>query len=296
VFHHDLTANATTNLLVCDGCANASLSADGMLAAYETQPQNGNSKDIYTRDLRTGETKLISVGWGGTRGGNANSTSPLLTPDGRFIVFASVASNLIENDTNGASDIFVRDRLLGTTMLVSLNRAGTGPGNSASSKPVLGPDGRTVVFQSFASDLVAGDFNDRRDVFVLKLGGIDSDHDGMDDDWEMAYFGTLARDGTGDFDGDGMTDLQEFLAGTDPTNRGSVLRVMTLTSLNGGGTAILWSAVAGRTYRVQFKDNVEEGGWIDVPGDVVAVTTTGSKVDTIPAGAGRRFYRVLLVP
>ena len=144
--------------------------------------------------------------------------------------------------------------------------------------------------------MVTGDFNDRRDVFVLKLGGIDSDHDGMDDDWEMAYFGTLARDGTGDFDGDGMTDLQEFLAGTDPTNRGSVLRVMTLTSVNGGGTAILWSAVAGRTYRAQFKDNVEEVGWTDVPGDVVAVTSTGSKVDAIPAGAGRRFYRVLLVP
>ncbi len=296
VFLHDLTAGAATNLLVCDNCANVSLSADGMLAAYETQPGYGMSKDIYTKDLRTGETKLISVGWGGAGGGNASSTSPLLTPDGRFVVFASLASNLVENDTNGASDIFVRDRLLGTTMLVSLNRAGTGPGNSASSKPVLGPDGRTVVFQSFASDLVAGDFNDRRDVFVLKLGGIDSDHDGMDDDWEMAYFGTLARDGTGDFDGDGLTDLQEFLAGTDPTNRGSVLRVMTLTSVNGGGTAILWSAVAGRTYRVQFKDNVEEGSWTDVPGDVVAVTTTGSKVDTIPAGAGRRFYRVLLVP
>src|SRR5207245_10734441 len=119
-------------------------------------------------------------------------------------------------------------------------------------KLVLGPDGRTRVSQIFASDLVAVDFNDRRDVFVLKLGGIDADHDGMDDDWEMAYFGTLARDGTGDFDGDGMTDLQEFLAGTDPTNGGSVLRVMTLTSVRGVGTAILWSAVEGRAYRVQL--------------------------------------------
>src|SRR5260370_18505648 len=47
---------------------------------------------------------------------------------------------------------------------------------------------------------------------------------------------------TGDFDGDGVTDLQEFLAGTDPTNRGSVLRVMTLTCVYGGSAAILWSA------------------------------------------------------
>ncbi len=100
---------------------------------------------------------------------------------------------------------------------------------------------------------------------------------------------------TGDFDGDGVTDLQEFLAGTDPTNRGSVLRVMTLTCVNGGGAAILWSAVAGRTYCLQFKDNVEAGDWTDLPGDVVAVTATGSKIDTTPAGADRRFYRVLLL-
>jgi hypothetical protein len=60
---------------------------------------------------------------------------------------------------------------------------------------------------------------------VLRLG---LDGDGMDDDWEMAHFGTLDRDGTGDFDGDGHTDLEEFLAGTDPTNSGSILRAMLL--------------------------------------------------------------------
>src|SRR5260370_34792861 len=105
---------------------------------------------------------MVGEVWVGTRWGNSISTSPLLTPDGRFVVFASLASNLIVNDTNGASDIFVRDRLLGTTMLVSLNRAGTGPGNSASTTPVLGPDARTAGFQRCAGDLVAGDFNARR--------------------------------------------------------------------------------------------------------------------------------------
>ncbi len=247
VFLHDLIAGATTNLLVCDGCANVSLSADGMLAAYETRAQNGNSKDIYTRDLRTGETKLISVGWGGTRGGNANSTSPLLTPDGRFVVFASLASNLVENDTNGASDIFVRDRLLGTTMLVSLNRAGTGPGNSASSKPVLGPDGRTVVFQSFASDLIAGDYNDKRDVFVLRLA-----------------------------DGE--------------------LRVLTLTSVGSGTTTVLWSAVPGKSYQVQFKNEIDDPNWTTLPSIVTASGTTAATVDNSGGFPSHRFYRVVLVP
>ena len=67
-----------------------------------------------------------------------------------------------------------------------------------------------------ASDLVDGDYNDAADVFVLHLGGPDTDGDGLEDDWEMAYFNTLTRDGSGDYDGDGLTDKEELVAGTDP--------------------------------------------------------------------------------
>src|SRR5207244_9334622 len=127
-------------------------------------------------------------------------------------------------------------------------------------------------FQSFASDLIAGDFNERRDIFVLHLGGTDSDGDGLDDDWEMTYFGDLSRDGRGDFDRDGQTDREEFLAGTNPTNDASLLRVLTLMGLNGGSARLLWSAVPGRTYRVQFKDSVSDPQWTDLSGDITATT------------------------
>ena len=53
---------------------------------------------------------------------------------------------------------------------------------------------------------------------------VDSDHDGLPDDWEMKYFGTLDRDGTGDYDGDGISDLDEYRNGTDP-RRPDVLRL-----------------------------------------------------------------------
>ena len=56
------------------------------------------------------------------------------------------------------------------------------------------------------------------------------DGDGLDDDWEVAYFNDLSRDGAGDFDGDGANDADEFRAGTDPTNTGSVLRVISITT------------------------------------------------------------------
>ena len=158
-----------TGALVCAGCDNPSLSADGRLVAYE-MTNAGSPREIFVEDLQSGTNRLISINRLGAGGGNGDSTSPLLSWDGRFVVFASKASDLVDNDTNNASDIFVRDLFLGTTMLVSVNWQGSASGNSASTKPVLAADGRTVLFQSFASDLVPGDYNYRRDVFVVDLG------------------------------------------------------------------------------------------------------------------------------
>jgi Tol biopolymer transport system component len=283
-----------TNLVVCAGCDNPSLSGDGRLIAFEMADGAG-VKQIVMTDLQTGLTNLISRNRLGAGGGNADSTSPLLSWDGRFVVFASKASDLVDNDTNNASDIFVRDLALGTTMALTLNLSGDGTGNGPSTKPTLAADGRTVAFQSFASDLIAGDYNYLRDVFILRLGGPDTDKDGMDDDWEMAYFGTLDRDGTGDFDHDSQTDLQEFLAGTDPTNQGSVLRAITLTPLGLGGTRVIWNASPGKKYQVQFRDELAASGWQTLPGMVVIANgTTASLTDNSSAQASHRFYRVLL--
>jgi Tol biopolymer transport system component len=280
--------------LVCTDCANPSISADGRIVVYETPISGGFQRDIIVKDLFSGVTNLISVNRLGTGGANGSSSSPLLSWDGRFVVYSSKASDLVDNDTNGVSDIFVRDRVLGNTILISLNVTGSGSGNGTSSKPLLAADGRTVVFQSFASDLVPRDYNDRRDVFVLRLGGADTDGDGMDDDWEIAYFGTLARDGSGDFDGDGQTDRQEFLAGTDPTNNGSILRVITLGLAGGGGIRVIWTATPGKSYQVQFKENVEDPLWNSLPGKVVANGTTASEMDDSTGPASHRFYRAVL--
>src|SRR6266487_3159858 len=128
-------------------------------------------------------------------------------------------------DSDPLPNLYVHDRVRGTTMAL---RPGvdSGLGNGPSYTPVMSADGRTVVFASFASDLVSGDYNDRRDVFVVRLGHPDTDGDGLDDDWEVAFFNDLSRDGNGDFDQDGQSDRAEFLAGTDPTNTGAVLRAL----------------------------------------------------------------------
>ena len=291
IYVHDL--NNRTNYVVGGGAVNPAISANGRLVAAETV--GTTPTQIILWDRQTGLSNLVSVNAAGTGGGNGPSTSPLLTANGRYVIFASRASDLVSDDDNGASDIFLRDLVQNVTMLVSRGLSGR-PGRGSSLRPLLGPDGSTVVFYSVAPDLVAGDYNDARDVFVLKLGTADSDGDGMDDAWEMAYFGTLARDGTGDFDGDGMTDYQEFLAGTDPTNSNSVLRVFILSSVGNTNVTLLWPGSTNRAYRAQYKETVQPGPWTDLPGQPTVTGGTALQNDPTAPGTGQRFYRVVVGP
>ncbi len=267
-----------------------SLSAEGRFVAREA---NTNGWNVAVSDRQSGVTKVASMNMDGSGPGSAISQSPSITPDGRYLVFTSRATNLVAGDRNGLSDIYIRDLTRDVTILLSSGDAGATPGNGSSTIPILSADGRTVLFQSFADDLASGDYNFSRDIFMAHIGGPDSDGDGMDDDWEMAYFSTLSRNGMGDFDGDGASDVAEFQAGTDPTDLGSTLRVISITSLNGGHTRLVWSASPGRTYRVQFRNGLSDDSWREVPATVTANGTTANWVDSSPA-IRDRYYRVVL--
>lgn len=97
--------------------------------------------------------------------GDAASSQPSVIRRGEHIAFASDATNLVDGDQNGVSDIFVRSRELGRTVRVSVSSTGE-EANAPSSQPVLGGSGRMVAFTSEASNLVAGDINGASDVFV----------------------------------------------------------------------------------------------------------------------------------
>jgi Tol biopolymer transport system component len=288
----DLLAGTTST--VCTNCTAPSLTAEGRWLASEERDLTNAWTQIYVHDRKLGTRELISLSTNGAPG-RGDSRSPAISYNGRFVVFASRADDLVDDDHNHDTDIFVRDRFRNVTMLISVNRAATGSGNGRSTLPTLAADGRTVLFQSLASDLVAGDYNDTGDVFVLRLGGPDSDGDGMEDDWELAYFGSLEREGSGDLDGDGVSDRAEFQAGTDPTNQGSVLQAITVQLAAGGPRKIFWSAVPGRRYSVESKDAVTDPAWTSTPESITAFGTTGVWEDT-RAGAAQRFYRVVLLP
>jgi Tol biopolymer transport system component len=91
--------------------------------------------------------------------------SPAISADGRYVAFQSSATNLVSGDTNGVSDIFLRDRQAGITRRVSTTSSGT-QGNRASYAPSISADGEHVAFASHATNLVAYDTNDKADVFV----------------------------------------------------------------------------------------------------------------------------------
>lgn len=100
--------------------------------------------------------------------GNSASYEPSVSADGRYVAFTSYASNLVAGDTNGALDVFVRDRSANTTTRVSVSSSGA-QGNGGSEQPSISENGRYVAFTSYADNLVARDSNLTYDVFVRDL-------------------------------------------------------------------------------------------------------------------------------
>ena len=109
-------------------------SADGRLLVFTSTAEDlvsndrNDAGDVFLQDLNTGATTLVSVAAAGTASGNGYSHSPVISADGRFVAFTSLASDLVEGDTNGLSDVFVRDLTSGTTLLASHVWNGTGSG------------------------------------------------------------------------------------------------------------------------------------------------------------------------
>ncbi|HTF88810.1 MAG TPA: hypothetical protein VK843_10410 [Planctomycetota bacterium] len=156
------------------------MSADGRYVAFASQASNlvlGETNgwvDVFVHDLTTGVTERVSVdsfgaeanAWSG--GGSYPWRTTPISADGRFVAFASFASNLVVGDSNNKWDVFVRDRQAGTTVRASVSSTGV-QGIMESYNPAISADGRFVAYESFAFNLVPGDTNNAQDVFVHDL-------------------------------------------------------------------------------------------------------------------------------
>lgn len=149
------------------------VSGDGRFVAFLSGASNlvpadtNGFTDVFVYDRMTGTTERVSRGVQGAQA-NGHSENPKLSHDGRYVLFLSAATNLVDDDTNGARDVFLYDRTTATTVRVSVSADGA-QANGRSWYASLSDDGRRAVFSSDATDLVPDDANGLTDVFVREL-------------------------------------------------------------------------------------------------------------------------------
>jgi len=179
VFVHDNISGKTTRVSVStlgiqgNGRSfGGSISADGRYVVFRSDATNlvlgdfNGWDDIFVHDMDTGITTRVSVATDGTEG-NEESSGCSISADGRYVAFRSYASNLVIGDTNGVADIFLHFILTGSTWRVSVASDGT-EANGSSHSPSISADGRSVTFDSYASNLVSGDTNGKGDIFLFE--------------------------------------------------------------------------------------------------------------------------------
>jgi Tol biopolymer transport system component len=265
VFVHDRYTTTTTRVSVGprgaqgnSGSTHPAISADSRWVAFASFATNlvaddAPPGDVYLHDRYSRTTTKVSVGLGGAAA-NGESDLPAISADGRWVAFQSTASNLVANDTHG-TDVFVHDRDTGTTTRVSVGLMGA-QGNNVSEEAAISADGRWVAFQSWASNLVAGDTNETSDVFVYDRetgtttrvsaapGGAQGNGGStlptVSADGRSVAFGSIASNLTADADDtNGMYDV--FVH--DRGNGGCAITIAPMATkapgVGGGGTAVV---------------------------------------------------------
>jgi Tol biopolymer transport system component len=149
----------------------AHCSSDGRIVVFRSAAANLGPHspwlDVFVRDLGTGTISCVTP-----TGADGNSDAPRISPDGAFIAYASLASNLVLGDSNNATDVFLFERFLTIPTTRRVSKGLQGASNGHSYQIDLANGARSIVFDSYASDLVHGDTNQQRDVFLEDCGGV----------------------------------------------------------------------------------------------------------------------------
>lgn len=268
------------------------ISKDGRFVVYESEATNlvpGTPIDtchIYLFDTTTQKTTCV------TPNANADSTDPAISADGRFIVFSTRATNLIGNDTNNASDIYLVDRDVDGNGIfdeqpysferISVTSSGS-EAHGASVAPSISDDGSLVLFLSAASDLVTNDKNKSWDAFLRDRAA------GTTTRVDVSTAGTEAANGCleCDLSGDGKTVV--FASASSNLVTGDN---------NGFADVFLLDLIAGTTTRISFgiKGTESNGASsliqhsVSRDGGRVAFTSAASNLDSHDGRAGRDVF------
>ena len=278
IFLHDALTGTTTDLTQYGhGPAGTPdsyqpvISEDGRYVAYSSQARalvpgdTNGAGDVFVYSRETGETARVSVSSSGVES-NGYSGGAAISADGRYVAFASGASNLVSGDTNGVWDVFVHDRLTGSTTRVSVSSNGAqANGESFSLNPKkLSADGRMVVFHSAASNLVPGDTNGVLDVFV---------HDRVTGETLRASVGEAGAQGDDDSAAPSISG-----DGTVVAFNSTATNLTGTADLNGMPDVFVRNLATRETVRIEAlpPDDEPVTAWLRTQG---GVTTTGNRID-----------------
>jgi Tol biopolymer transport system component len=278
IFVYDTVANTTRIVSVAtDGIQGdrdsltPSISADGRYVAFGSYASTlvsgdtNNVNDTFVYDTVANTTRIVSVATDGTQG-NKDSGTPSISADGRYVAFVSDASNLVSGDTNNTSDIFVYDTVANTTRIVSVASDGT-QGNAPFYSPSISGDGRYVAFESDASNLVSGDTNDDRDIFVYDTVANTTRRVSVDSNGTQgngfSYDPSISADGRYV----AFTSYASNLVSGDTNNKSDIF---------------VYDTVANTTRRVSVDSNGTEANYdayyIDYAVDAPSISADGSRV------------------
>ena len=212
----------------------------GRFMTYTRASAANPTDQVYLYDLEANLKTLVSTSYAVAGPANDRSDSPVLSADGRFLAFRSLASDVVPSDTNGAPDIFLYDRQAGVNTLLSSSQPSGAAADNRSLTPVFSGDGSTLLFQSWASDLTAEDFNHNSELFAYTF-----------------------------------------------------LSAIILPSASpGAGPALSWPWVPGNSYRVEFKNRLEDSNWQPLSGTFTKLGNKAWLQDLSPS-ANQRFYRIV---
>jgi Tol biopolymer transport system component len=154
------------------------LSCDGTTLIFTSDASNlvsgdtNGYQDIFAYDTYSGTTEKVTVSSSGaqsTRYPDTDYSTGGVSYDGRYVVFGSYDNGLVSGDTNAHGDVYLRDRKVGTTEIISMRSSST-PTTDHSFHPAISDNGKYVVYMSNDNGLVSGDTNGTVDIFVSQTG------------------------------------------------------------------------------------------------------------------------------
>jgi len=259
----DLSSNTVTGIVglaTYSSHATFSLSADGRYLVYSYQTSSTAIENVYLYDCQAGTNYQLNQSFYTLHGVNGNSDSPVISPDGRYVVYRSNAGILVPDDFTTAENLFIYDRVNNATIVASVDLSGNSTADDNSLKPVFSADSQTLAFESWASDLVTNDFNGGSDIVSLNLAALPV---------------TVAGSGGGS------------------SNSPALYAQLVPPGVLSSNLAVSWPLASGAAYQVQYKTNLTDPGWQTLPGSPAFIGDTGYIDDPAPA-AKQKFYRIVL--